>query len=58
MIFEELRNKGEDMLEKEYGIEKAEYRRGLEQTMLIFEGETAYIADYQMKMWEEKSLGK
>lgn len=44
------------MLEKEYGIEKAEYRRGLEQTMLIFEGETAYIEDYQMKMLEENHI--
>lgn len=44
------------MLEIKYGIEKAEYRRGLERSVLIFEKKNAYVEDYQIHMLAENHL--
>ncbi len=44
------------MLELNYGIEKVEYRRGLELSVVIFEKQETYVEDYQMHMLTENHL--
>lgn len=44
------------MEEREYGIKKAEYKRGLNKTLLLFEKEGTYKEDYQLRMLEENQI--
>lgn len=44
------------MFELEYGIERAEYKRGLERSVLILKKEAVFMKDYQMCMLEENHI--
>lgn len=44
------------MEEKEYGIQKAGMRRGLDASFLVLETEGEYREDYQMRMLQENSI--
>lgn len=44
------------MEEKRYGIMSAEYRRGLNKTVLLLKKEGGYQEDYQMRMLEENEI--